>query len=149
MPRMTADPLTPEQLAAVRPRLQVLYADLDARIAQESPRCELSGRCCRFKEYDHTLCITSAEAAILIADAPEPVRPLDDGETCPWQDQAGRCQAREARPIGCRVYFCDPAYEGKAPDITEEYLRRVRAIASELDLPWGYAPLHAHLAGKK
>ena len=39
------------------------------------------------------------------------MRPLDQGATCPWQDSRGHCTAREARPLGCRVYYCDPAFE--------------------------------------
>ena len=67
----------------------------------------------------------AAEAALLVADAPPPARPLDDGATCPWQDGAGRCTARGARPLGCRVYFCDPSYEGQAEPLTEEFLGRL------------------------
>ena len=139
-----ADP-TPDRADELRGPLQALYAELDREIEVLAPRCELSGRCCRFDEYGHTLFLTEAEAVILIADAPPPSRPLDGGQTCPWQDVAGRCTARQARPLGCRVYFCDPAYEPHAGPITERYLLGLRQIAAELALPWNYAPLHQHL----
>lgn len=128
-----------------RDALHAIYADLDAEVARLGPACQLSGRCCRFVEYDHTLFLSAPEAALLLAEAPPPARPLDDGATCPWQDAHGRCTAREARPVGCRVYFCDPAYEGQAPELSERFLGRLKRLADALDLPWAYAPLHHHL----
>jgi Fe-S-cluster containining protein len=126
-------------------QLRILFNDLDAEVAGHSPRCALSGNCCRFKEYDHTLFLSKVEADYLLALAPAPVRPLDEGQTCPWQDLAGRCTAREARPLGCRVFFCDPEYEPHAGPITEHYLARLKRTCEEHGLPWGYAPLHWHL----
>ena len=131
--------------AAARGPLAILYGELDRGVAVLGPVCSLSGRCCRFEEYDHTLFLSAPEAAVLIADAPPPVRPLDAGATCPWQDERGRCTAREARPLGCRVYFCDPAYEGRAPLLTEHFLGRLKALVEDRGWPWGYAPLHRHL----
>jgi hypothetical protein len=129
----------------VRDPLAVIYKELDAAVAEAGPACALSGRCCRFEEYGHTLFLSAPEAALLLADAPPASRPLDDGQTCPWQDAAGRCTAREARPLGCRVYFCDPDYEGRAPDLSERFLSRLKALIADRGWPWGYAPLHRHL----
>lgn len=128
-----------------RDQVREVYQILDAEVAALAPVCQVSGRCCRFHEYDHTLFISAPEAAILLADAPPPVRPLDDGATCPWQDDRGRCTAREARPLGCRVYFCDPAYAPHGPDLAEAAIARLKAVVVALDLPWDYAPLHRHL----
>lgn len=130
---------------AFRASLLAIYTELDAEIARRAPVCQLSGRCCRFAEYDHTLFLSSAELGVLLADAPAPCRPLDRGETCPWQDAQGRCTAREARPLGCRVYFCDPAYEGQAEELSETFLARIKQLTEEFGLPWNYAPLHHHL----
>lgn len=143
-PGNEADP-SPGCPSRFRDRLHAIYADLDAEVARHGPACELSGRCCRFAEYDHTLFLSAPEAAVLLAEAPPPFRPLDDGETCPWQDAHGRCTARQARPLGCRVYFCDPSYQGRAPELSEAYLARLRALAEEFGLAWNYAPLHRHL----
>ncbi|WZO96612.1 hypothetical protein EP7_003614 [Isosphaeraceae bacterium EP7] len=128
-----------------RQRLQGIYRDLDAEIARLAPVCSLSGRCCKFEEYGHTLFVSAPEFDLLLADAPTPSRPLDGGATCPWQDLNNRCTARDARPLGCRVYFCDPAYEPLAPDLTEAFLARIKAMVIEMGLPWNYAPLHRHL----
>jgi len=125
--------------------LQRIYAELDADVAGHAPVCQVSGRCCRFQEYGHTLFASAPEIALLLADAPAPVRPLDEGATCPWQDAKGRCTAREARPLGCRVYFCDPSYQSAAPEVAEAGITRLKRLVDELDLPWNYAPLHRHL----
>jgi hypothetical protein len=83
--------------------------------------------------------------AVLLADASPPVRPLDDGLTCPWQDDRGHCVARSARPLGCRVYYCDPGYQGRAEELTERFLKRLKNTADLRGWPWHYAPLHQHL----
>ena len=129
----------------VREPLQTLYDALDADVASAGPSCALSGRCCRFEEYGHTLFVSAAEFAVLLADAPEPSRPLDDGATCPWQDRAGRCSARGARPLGCRLYYCDPEYQDRCRELGEAYVERLRGVVDGLGLPWDYAPLHRHL----
>lgn len=134
-----------DRAARVRGPLRALYAELDREVAAHAPRCEVSGRCCRFAEYGHTLFLSEPEATLLLTDAPPPSRPIDDGATCPWQDAAGRCTAREARPLACRVYFCDPDYEPLAGPITERHLARLRRLADDLGLEWNYAPLHRHL----
>jgi Fe-S-cluster containining protein len=128
-----------------REALQGVYADVDAEVARQTPVCAISGRCCRFEEYGHTLFVSSPEFALLLADAPAPSRPLDDGATCPWQDDRGRCSARGARPLGCRVYFCDPDFQEKAPEIAEAGIARLKRLVDEKGLPWDYAPLHRHL----
>lgn len=131
--------------ACIREPLHEIYDELDATISALAPKCELSGRCCRFAEYGHTLFVSAVEFALLLADSPPALRPVDDGLTCPWQDFQGRCTARGARPLGCRVYFCDPTFESQAGPITETYLARIRALADAQSLPWSYLPLHYHL----
>lgn len=135
---------TPEA-SRFRAAMHALYEALDADVARMGPVCRLSGRCCRFAEYDHTLFLSGPEAALLLDEAPPPVRSLDTGATCPWQDAAGRCTARGARPLGCRVYFCDPAYQSHAPRLSEIYIDRLKRLVDEGGLSWDYAPLHTHL----
>lgn len=47
--------------------------------------------------------------------------------------------------MGCRVYFCDPQYEGQAEGLSEAFLARLKRLAEDFGLPWNYAPLHQHL----
>src|SRR5580658_4656188 len=106
--------------------LRALYDELDAEVASLGPICELSGRCCRFQEYGHTLFVSSLEIQFMLGHATEPERPLDQGQTCPWQDAQNRCRARGARPLGCRVYFCDPAYHDPGEDLSERFIARLK-----------------------
>ena len=46
--------------------------DRDRAVAELAPVCRLSGRCCRFEEYGHTLFLSAAEAAVLIAELDAP-----------------------------------------------------------------------------
>src|SRR4051794_22433541 len=91
----------PARLTELRVQLRRLYEDVDRAVSNLGPTCALSGRCCRFREYGHTLFLSAAEAVLLTDLAPRPERDLDTGESCPWQDAHGRCTAREARPLGC------------------------------------------------
>jgi hypothetical protein len=125
--------------------LRALYEQLDAEVARLGPVCQLSGRCCRFSEYGHTLFVSAIEVEFLLDGAPDPPRPLDRGDTCPWQDLLGRCAARGVRPLGCRVYYCDPAYSPAACELSERFISRLKSLADRHGLPWNYAPLHRHL----
>jgi Fe-S-cluster containining protein len=129
----------------VREGLRRLYADVQERIAAHAPVCVVSGRCCRFVEYDHTLFVSRPEMELLLDEGPLPCRPLDDGQTCPWQDAQGRCTAREARPLGCRLYYCDPSFQTAMLDLAESATAALKHLHDEQDRPWDYRPLHAHL----
>jgi hypothetical protein len=127
----------------LRRRVLELYAEADAAVAAAGPVCVASGRCCRFKEYGHTLFVSSLEADVLLAAAPPYDRPVSS-EFCPFQ-KGNLCTAREPRPLGCRVYYCDPAYQDTGSRISEEYLRRLKHLADEHGVGWRYAPLHDFL----
>ena len=132
--------MTPE---SVRSRVLAVYAEVDAAVAAANPRCEASGRCCRFTEYGHTLFLSQFEADILLATAPLYSTPVTR-DACPFQVD-NLCTAREERPLGCRIYFCDPAYEGVGEAITEAALAKLKRLADEADTGWRYAPLHVFL----
>jgi hypothetical protein len=127
----------------VRRQVLELYCEADAAVAAAGPVCVASGRCCRFKEHGHTLFISSLEAEVLLAAAPPYQQPVS-ADFCPFQKES-LCTAREPRPLGCRVYFCDPKYQEKSHEITETYLRHLKALAAEHGLDWQYAPLHHFL----
>lgn len=129
--------------SAIDQRVREVYAFVDASVSAAAPRCDASGRCCRFAEYGHTLFLSHFEAEILLATAPPYTKPVGR-ESCPFQVK-GLCTARSERPLGCRIYFCDPHYEGVGEAITEEALRRLKQIADEFQTGWRYAPLHQFL----
>ena len=127
----------------LRRELESLYADLAREIAEAGPACQLTGRCCRFAEYDHTLFISNLEADLLLEDGPGFQGPVDEG-SCPFQ--LGKlCGARERRPLGCRIFYCDPSYRDRGIHLSETYIRRLKDLAVQLGRPWRYAPLHHFL----
>jgi hypothetical protein len=138
-------PITAHDLSEPQAELRALYDQLDNEVAGLGSVCQLSGRCCRFEEYGHTLFVSSLEVQFLLGHAPEPERPLDQGQTCPWQGARNRCMARDARPLGCRVYFCDPTTQDSGEDLSERFIARLKELTKKHDLPWNYAPLHHHL----
>lgn len=124
-------------------RVRALYSDVDAAVAAAGPKCDASGRCCRFKEWGHVLYLSMFEAEVLLESAPPFAQPVSS-EFCPFQ-RDNLCTAREPRPLGCRIYFCDTSYQEMAGRITEDALRSLKNLADEFDLEWRYAPLHVFL----
>jgi Fe-S-cluster containining protein len=127
----------------LRRRVLELYAAVDREVAAAGPVCVASGRCCRFKEYGHTLFLSNLEADVLLAGAPPYERPVTP-DFCPFQ-KGNLCTAREPRPLACRIYYCDPAYQETGQRLSEEFLRRLKQLADEAGVPWRYAPLHTFL----
>ena len=87
-----------------------MYREVDRAVAAAGPVCVASGRCCRFKEYGHTLFLSNLEAEVLLDAAPPYDRDAVTADFCPFQKE-NLCTAREPRPLGCRVYYCDPNYQ--------------------------------------
>lgn len=130
-------------MSELRRKVLELYQEVDAEVRAAGPVCVASGRCCRFKEYGHRLYISNLEADVLLAAAPRYELPVTE-EFCPFQKE-NLCTAREPRPLGCRVYYCDPTYQEAGNQITEKYLARLKELAAENAVEWRYAPLHVFL----
>src|ERR1700730_15390963 len=131
----------------VRLRVLEIYREADADVAAAGRVCVSSGRCCRFKEYGHVLYLSNLEAEVLLAAAPAYEQPVSP-DFCPFQKD-NLCTAREPRPLGCRVYFCDPNYQETANQITEKYLRRLKELAEEKGTEWHSEPLHHFLTRER
>jgi hypothetical protein len=127
----------------LRRQVMNIYRDVDRAVVAAGPVCVASGRCCRFKEYGHTLFLSNLEAEILLEQAPPYQRPVS-GAFCPFQKD-NLCTAREPRPLGCRIYYCDPNYQETGKELTERNLRRLKEIADQNGVEWQYAPLHDFL----
>src|SRR5438477_339154 len=120
--------------ANLRSQVLDMYADVDREVAAAGPVCAASGRCCRFKEYGHVLYLSALEAEVLLHSAPPYERPASP-DFCPFQE-GGLCTARGPRPLGCRVYYCDPAYQETGSAITEKHLHRLKAMPGQDGQPW-------------
>lgn len=129
--------------AELRRSVLELYEEVDRDVARAGPVCVASGRCCRFKEYGHDLFISNLEAEVLLAAAPPYQQPASR-DFCPFQ-RNNLCTAREPRPLGCRVFFCDANYQETGNGITEKYLHRLKELAAQHGVAWRYAPLHVFL----
>ncbi len=122
----------PEVVAA----MQAFYAQADRRIAVQSATCWNRGACCRFGGFDHRLYVTALEVCHYLATGDAPPRVTADA--CPHA-HAGACHARRRRPLGCRIFYCDPnAHHWQGP-ISEELLARLRTLHTELGVRYFYA----------
>lgn len=128
---------------ALRHEVLSVYEEVDRAVAAAGPVCVASGRCCRFKEYGHTLFVSNLEADVLLAAAPPYEQPVSP-DFCPFQKDR-LCTARDPRPLGCRIFHCDPAFEQRGNRITEEALHRLKTLCQEHGVEWRYAPLHHFL----
>lgn len=116
--------------------MREFYADADRAIAAQPGTCWNRGACCRFGQFGHRLYVTSLEVSYYLAtgDGPPPVTE----DACPHA-YAGQCHVRDRRPLGCRVFYCDPAAQGWQGPLTEESLARLRQLHGELTVPYAYA----------
>ncbi len=130
--------------------LAQLYGDLERELQELRPRCDLSGRCCNFKKSGQTLFATDLEIDHLARTAP--LVAGDDPELCPWW-RGGLCHARDGRPLGCRVYFCDTTKKAELEEISGRYHARLKRLHDEGapapdgtdGLPYRYSPFVARV----
>ncbi len=136
--------------------MSAFHRRADERIAALPGTCWNSGTCCKFGAYGHRLYVTTLEAAWYLAarDRLEPheadgpgkpptllpiiaPRPIVE-DACPHAHD-GACQARAVRPLGCRIFFCDPAAADWQGPLTEELLAELRSLHQSLEVPYVYA----------
>lgn len=109
--------VAPEALA----ELEALYAEVDGLV--DGFGCDASTDCCRFGVTGREPYPTAVELALLAravrARGGLPKRralPTVDERRCDLLSDEGRCLVYEARPFGCRTFFCErargPAGEG-------------------------------------
>lgn len=121
--------------AEVAAAMRAFYELADHRIAEKAARCWNKGECCRFGEYGHRLYVTTLEVCYYLGRGQElPPVPAD---ACPHA-VGGRCRVRSRRPLGCRVFYCDPEARGWQGPLTEELLAGLRALHRELEIPYLY-----------
>jgi len=126
--------------------MQEFYAETDRLIAERQATCWNRGECCRFGRFGHRLYVTAIEVCYYLAgvDAGSPAmdnagtRHDDDSDVCPHA-HGGICHVRSRRPLGCRVFFCDPAARDWQGPLTEERLAHLRTMHADLEVPYFYA----------
>ncbi len=60
-----------------------------------------------------------------------------DNRDCPWQVE-GLCAARQGRPLGCRIYFCDRDGVLWRQELYERSHRRLVELHREYAIPYRY-----------
>jgi len=136
--------------APVDGALRGCYAALDREIAGQNPTCWLSGKCCQFDAYGHRLYATGLEIAWLIRQLDRTGRArlaaaeLPGMDGCPFQVDR-LCTVHADRPIGCRVYFCDPAAQHWQGEVYERHLAALRRLHERHALPYAYLEARAAL----
>ncbi|QDU71232.1 YkgJ family cysteine cluster protein [Mucisphaera calidilacus] len=133
--------------------LQSFYGDLDRAVAQRAPRCDQSGRCCDFDGYGHRLYVTGLEIARFLRHAPPPepasdypLRVLTEHRPACVYQVDGLCSTHAIRPLGCRVFFCEPGTEDWQQQTYERFMNRLKAEHERLGLPYAYMEWRAGLA---
>lgn len=128
---------------SVDAELRRVFERLDAEIARRSPTCWLSGRCCRFESYGHKLYVTGLEIAWVIGQLDAAQRaalrdadlPALDG--CSFQSDK-LCGVHGVRPLGCRIYYCDPDAQDWQSAVYEGYLDDLRHLHEQRGIAYGY-----------
>ena len=125
-----------------------LYGRLQAAVDQRRPRCDISGRCCRFEEFGHRLYVTTIELAAFCAPLPSgrPAGPPPpwDGRGCPFQ-QNRLCGVHPIRPMGCRLFFCDSTSDQWQHEQYEAFHRQLRQMHDAFAVPYRYMEWRAAL----
>ncbi len=123
------------QRADVAEAMRRFYEEVDRRVAAHGATCWNRGECCRFGQYGHRLYVTSLEVAYYLTGGPA-ANPAGT-DACPHA-RDGCCHVRDLRPMGCRVFYCDPAAQEWQGPLTEELLAELRRLHEQLDVPYVY-----------
>ncbi len=116
-----------------------IYARIDKRTCGREASCLGGGACCRFDLTAHRLYASTAELAMLSGlDPADPTR--CERRRCPYQI-GPRCSARSARPLGCRVFFCEKDLDDWCAKLYETFHREIRSLHESLGMPYVYTEL--------
>ena len=140
--------------AEVAAELDAVYEYVAAAVESRGPRCWVSGRCCNFGGHGHRLYVTGLEAAYTVlrtagrggpALSDASLRAAVDAGGCPFQVER-LCGAHAARPLGCRVYFCDHTAQEWQRELSERALRLVRSLHERHAVEYRYGEWRGLLA---
>lgn len=107
--------------------MAAFYTDVDQAVAAHAPVCRNRGDCCKLDAFGHKLYVTLVELAYFLRPTRHRSLPPTNGGECPFHVD-GRCAARSHRPLGCRIFFCDPdthAWQGPEYERRHAELKRI------------------------
>ena len=126
----------------VRVAIDALYAHLQDVIDLRQPRCDASGRCCRFEEFGHRLFVTTMDLAVFANQ----VQSIEVGTVgCAYQVD-GLCSVHSIRPFGCRMFYCDPTAVQWQQEQYEYFHARLQRLHEQLGVPYFYVEWRQALA---
>ena len=155
----------------LRAELLALYAEAEALLA--GVVCDASTACCRFGVTGREPYPTAIERAELSRGMHAAgVRPGKNGGSrrlpqvktaaarderpCPLLDESGRCRVYQARPFGCRTFFCERSRDASGDSAVlprrelQELGRRLADLSARFDpRDPGPAPLTRVLATRE
>ena len=120
--------------------IDCIHTQLRDAIELQRPRCDASGRCCRFEEYGHRLFVTTAEMAAFLTMTPEfwtLASPATIDVGCPFQLNQ-LCSVHATRPFGCRIFFCDPSADEWQSRQYERSHGQIKTLHDSLGIPYFY-----------
>jgi hypothetical protein len=130
----------------VAAELEGVYDYIAAAVESRGPACWASGRCCHFEQAGHLLYVTGLETAYALLKAGrDAAQRAEPGGPCPFQEE-NLCGAHPARPLGCRVYFCDRSAQDWQRDLSERALITVRSLHERHGVEYRYGEWRAMLA---
>jgi hypothetical protein len=96
--------------------------------------CRACGDCCIFEQAEHRLYASTGELTLLTSvPPPQPPAIL----RCAYQRNSV-CSARDRRPLGCRIYFCEDTASLFIKTCYEEYHREIGLLHNRHDVPYRY-----------
>lgn len=137
--------IPPELQSLVFRALEDIYKELDDELLPYQSLCQQLSRCCHFKEYGHRLYSLSLEVEYLKQQLPLPDKALAP-LTCPYLQKNGACGNRLGRPLGCRIFFCAPEYQGRSQEIYEKYHKKIETLLHQYQLPYVYQEMTSQLS---
>lgn len=129
---------------AIEREILEIHDEIARRIERRDPVCTASGRCCHFEKFGHRLYTTALEVALTLDRIPNE-RALQEadierarmGGTCPFVVDRF-CGVHPVRPIGCRVFFCDPTADDFVREIAEMGVQRIKRLHEAHDIAYLY-----------
>lgn len=128
--------------------LQTLYRELEEELLPYQSLCTRLSRCCHFKDFGHRLYSLSLEVAFLWSQGQRSagdIPPL----TCAYLNTDGSCGNRTGRPLGCRIFFCDPGYQTTSQIFYEKYHQKLEGLVQKYHLHYFYGEMTAQIAKKQ
>ena len=132
------------QLPLVHEQLTMLYERLASDIDKHQPVCVASGKCCHFETYGHRLYVTGLEIGWMYSQLSDSQKQalLDSNDLltldgCPFQLD-GKCSVHPIRPLGCRIYYCDPNAQAWQNPAYELYLADLQTMHELNQIEYAY-----------